>query len=130
MRKIKFTTAAAVIAAVTIMAACRFIAGGAERTNNSQSEISCQQALDRWSRVLLLKAAEAEAGTEDVRGKALVMRLVLNRVASEEFPDSIYPNYFVDIKDFIGSLTLAFDSICSKNRRVNNTYSIDAANKT
>ena len=38
---------------------------------------------------LLKKIAMAEAEDEDTEGKALVMRVVLNRVKSREFPDSI-----------------------------------------
>ena len=38
---------------------------------------------------LLAEIAMAEAGSEDVEGKALVMRVVLNRVGSEDFPDTI-----------------------------------------
>jgi len=39
--------------------------------------------------VILLKIAMAEAEGESVEGKALVMLVVLNRVWSEDFPDSI-----------------------------------------
>lgn len=38
---------------------------------------------------LLMKIAMAEAEDEDTEGKALVMRVVMNRVKSGEFPDSI-----------------------------------------
>ena len=38
---------------------------------------------------LLMKIAMAEAEGEDTKGKALVMRVVLNRVKSREFPNSI-----------------------------------------
>lgn len=38
---------------------------------------------------LLMKIAMAEAEDEDTEGKALVMRVVLNRVRHKEFPDSI-----------------------------------------
>lgn len=38
---------------------------------------------------LLMKIAMAEAEDEDTEGKALVMRVVLNRVRSRKFPDSI-----------------------------------------
>lgn len=38
---------------------------------------------------LLMKVAMAEAEGEDVTGKALVMLVVLNRVASDEFPDTV-----------------------------------------
>lgn len=39
---------------------------------------------------LLVKIAMAEAEGEDVDGKALVILTVLNRVSSNEFPDTIY----------------------------------------
>lgn len=39
---------------------------------------------------LLAKIAMAEAEGEDVDGKALVILTVLNRVSSNEFPDTIY----------------------------------------
>lgn len=38
---------------------------------------------------ILLKIAMAEAEGEGIEGKALVMKVVLNRVASKEFPDSV-----------------------------------------
>jgi len=37
----------------------------------------------------LMKIAQAEGGTEGVIGQYLVMRVVINRVESESFPDSI-----------------------------------------
>lgn len=37
----------------------------------------------------LLRIVEAEAGTEDDRGKLLVANVVLNRVEDEAFPDSV-----------------------------------------
>lgn len=37
----------------------------------------------------LLRIVEAEAGGEDEKGKILVANVVLNRVESEEFPDSV-----------------------------------------
>jgi len=38
---------------------------------------------------MLLKLAMAEAGGEDLEGKALVMRVVLNRVIDPEFPSTV-----------------------------------------
>lgn len=38
---------------------------------------------------LLMKIAMAEAEDEDTEGKALVMKVVLNRIKSKEFPNSI-----------------------------------------
>ena len=46
--------------------------------------------LDDGEIELLLQIAAAEAIEEDVTGQALVMRVVLNRVENEEFPDNIY----------------------------------------
>ena len=47
---------------------------------------------------LLMKIAMAEAEDEDTEGKALVMRVVLNRVRSREFPDSIGEVIYQDIQ--------------------------------
>ncbi|MCC8157484.1 MAG: cell wall hydrolase [Oscillospiraceae bacterium] len=53
---------------------------------------------------ILLKIAMAEAEGEDTEGKALVMLVVLNRVWSDDFPDSIeavvfQENQFSPVKD-------------------------------
>ncbi|MDO4519528.1 MAG: cell wall hydrolase [Eubacteriales bacterium] len=37
----------------------------------------------------LLAIVEAEAGTEDVKGKALIANVIMNRVKNEEYPNSI-----------------------------------------
>ena len=39
---------------------------------------------------MLLKIAQAEAGNQSIDGMALVMQTVLNRVESEDYPDTIY----------------------------------------
>lgn len=46
-------------------------------------------AFSKKDAYLLMKIAMAEAEDEDTEGKALVMRVVLNRVRHKEFPDSI-----------------------------------------
>ena len=38
---------------------------------------------------LLAKIAKAEAGNQDTEGKALVIRVVMNRVSDQDFPDSV-----------------------------------------
>lgn len=45
---------------------------------------------------LLAKIAMAEAEGEDITGKALVIRVVLNRLESEKFPDSVKDIIFED----------------------------------
>lgn len=45
--------------------------------------------LDEESLNVLLRIVEAEAGGEDIEGKLLVANVVLNRVESEEFPDTV-----------------------------------------
>ncbi len=50
-------------------------------------DISCDISHEDYE--ILLRIVEAEAGGEDEDGKLLVANVVLNRVASEEFPDSI-----------------------------------------
>ena len=37
----------------------------------------------------LLHIVEAEAGTEDIKGRVLIANVIMNRVANEEFPDTI-----------------------------------------
>jgi N-acetylmuramoyl-L-alanine amidase len=37
----------------------------------------------------LLKIVEAEAGTEDVKGRIMVANVIMNRVKDDEFPDSV-----------------------------------------
>lgn len=37
----------------------------------------------------LLRIVEAEAGTEDIKGRVLVANVIMNRVQNEEFPDNI-----------------------------------------
>lgn len=54
------------------------------------SEPSVVVEISEADQILLLKLAFAEAGNQDVDGKALVMLVVLNRVKSDEFPDTIY----------------------------------------
>lgn len=38
---------------------------------------------------MLMKIAQAEAGNQGIKGMASVMRVVLNRVSSEDYPDTI-----------------------------------------
>lgn len=37
----------------------------------------------------MLKIVEAEAGTEDIKGRVLVANVIMNRVQNEDFPDSV-----------------------------------------
>ena len=37
----------------------------------------------------LLKIVEAEAGTEDIKGRVLIANVIMNRVRHSEFPDNI-----------------------------------------
>lgn len=46
-------------------------------------------SLDEEELDILLRIVEAEAGCEDEEGKLLVANVVLNRVESEEFPDTV-----------------------------------------
>lgn len=59
---------------------------------NAQSTESVPSIDDRWTKkecYMLAKLAMAEAEGEDIKGKALVIRTVLNRVNSRIFPDTI-----------------------------------------
>lgn len=45
--------------------------------------------IDQEDAVRLMKIAAAEAGTEGVEGQYLIMRVIINRLNSESYPDSI-----------------------------------------
>ena len=53
------------------------------------SEIAPESDIEEADFEPLLKIAMAEAEGESTKGKALVMRVVLNRVKSDGFPDSV-----------------------------------------
>ena len=61
--------------------------GIASRTSSGQRVVDCSE-LQRESKYQL-EQAEAEAGCEDEDGKLLVANVILNRLNSEKFPDSI-----------------------------------------
>ena len=50
--------------------------------------------LDEESTEILCRIVEAEAGNEDEKGRMLVANVVLNRVASREFPNNIHDVIF------------------------------------
>ncbi len=54
----------------------------------------CPYDLSEEDLEALLRIVEAEAGGEDVEGKLLVANVVLNRVESEDFPDTVYEVVF------------------------------------
>lgn len=61
---------------------------GQEMIKNEQSKIGSMDC-DSDDAYMLAKIAMAEAESEDTKGKALVMLVVLNRVWDDEFPDAI-----------------------------------------
>lgn len=70
--------------------------GIASRTSSGQRVVDCNE-LQKTSKYqlgqedleVLLRIVEAEAGCEDEEGKLLVANVILNRLDSEKFPDSI-----------------------------------------
>ena len=58
--------------------------------NVQAKELSVVQALSTEEQLLLQQIALAEAESEGVGGMCFVMQVVLNRVESDEFPDTIY----------------------------------------
>lgn len=46
-------------------------------------------SLNGYTQEMLMKLTMAEAGGEGLKGKALVMRVVMNRVLSSDFPDTV-----------------------------------------
>ncbi|MBP3901636.1 MAG: cell wall hydrolase [Blautia sp.] len=46
-------------------------------------------SLNGYTQEMLMKLTMAEAGGEGLKGKALVMRVIMNRVLSSDFPDTV-----------------------------------------
>lgn len=70
--------------------------GIASRTSSGQRVVDCNELqrnsryhLDMSELEVLLKIVEAEAGCEDEEGKLLVANVILNRLNSDKFPDSV-----------------------------------------
>lgn len=70
--------------------------GIASRTSSGQRVVDCSELqreskyrLDQTDLEVLLRIVEAEAGCEDEDGKLLVANVILNRLNSEKFPNSI-----------------------------------------
>lgn len=70
--------------------------GIASRTSSGQRVVDCSELqrdskyrLEQEELEVLLRIVEAEAGCEDEEGKLLVANVVLNRLNSDKFPDSI-----------------------------------------
>ncbi len=70
--------------------------GIASRTSSGQRVVDCSKLqrdskyrLEQEELEVLLRIVEAEAGCEDEEGKLLVANVVLNRLNSDKFPDSI-----------------------------------------
>lgn len=68
----------------------------AELQNEAETKILPQRNFEEEDRYLLAKIAMAEAEGESTEGKAMVIMAVLNRVESEDFPDSITEVLFDD----------------------------------
>lgn len=93
----------------------------AEESTITETEIHCTDLASAWvekmsldysasDAYLLAKIAYAEAGGEDIEGQALVIRVVLNRVWSDEFPDTI-PDVIFEPYQFAGVRSDAWDVI-------------------
>lgn len=52
--------------------------------------VTAEDKTEKNDQDILMRIAMAEAGSESTEGKALVMRVVLNRVRSNQFPNSVY----------------------------------------
>lgn len=61
----------------------------AKQAKQENVEPRAYQIVDEYEQYLLAKIAMAEAEDEDLKGKALVMNVILNRVEDDEFPDDI-----------------------------------------
>jgi N-acetylmuramoyl-L-alanine amidase len=56
----------------------------------------------------LLRIVEAEAGTEDIKGRVLVANVIMNRVADDEFPDTI-SDVIWEVKSGVAQFSPTYD---------------------
>lgn len=81
----------------------KVVKDGASRLNVSSSMENTVESLDQAAAQMaenptimsdadydvLLRIVEAEAGTEDIKGRILVANVIMNRIKSDEFPDTV-----------------------------------------
>ena len=60
-----------------------------EASSGQRVERKAKYALNQEDYDILLRIVEAEAGCEDIKGKMLVAGVIMNRVESGRFPDSV-----------------------------------------
>ena len=75
-----------------------------ERRREEEKKAASRKAVSDDDYQVLLRIVQAEAGVCDVKGKILVANVVLNRVKSQEFPDSVRsvvyePSQFSPVSD-------------------------------
>lgn len=81
-----------------------------------------EDSLSRQDYQVLLKIVEAEAGICDEKGKILVANVILNRVSSDEFPDSVtdvvyQPSQFSPVSNgSINTCQVSSETVESVNR--------------
>lgn len=56
----------------------------------------------------LLRIVEAEAGTEDIKGKVLIANVIMNRVSNKEFPDTV-TDVIMDQKNGVPQFSPIYD---------------------
>ena len=56
----------------------------------------------------LLHIVEAEAGTEDIKGKVLIANVIMNRVANKEFPNTV-TDVIMDRKNGVPQFSPIYD---------------------
>jgi N-acetylmuramoyl-L-alanine amidase len=59
-----------------------------EKKKAAKKKVSASAVSDN-DREILLRIVEAEAGDQDIRGRRLVANVILNRVKSKEFPNTV-----------------------------------------
>ena len=96
------------------------VMGIASRTSSGQRVVDCNE----WQRnskyqltekelEVLLRIVEAEAGCEDEEGKLLVANVILNRLNSPKFPDSITEVVF-QRENGVAQFSPAYDGSCAE----------------
>lgn len=87
--QIRFLEECASLDATSFMGMLTEASSGQRVVDYNVLERKAKYSLSKEDYEILLKIVEAEAGGEDIKGKMLVAGVVMNRVESSDFPDTV-----------------------------------------
>lgn len=87
--QLRFLEECASLDAVSFMGMVKEASSGQRVVDYNVIERKAKYSLSKEDYEVLLRIVEAEAGGEDIKGKMLVAGVVMNRVESSKFPDTV-----------------------------------------